>query len=52
MTTDREMATITDTANNRRKNMEFGRKLEKISKWNGQTWREGVRAESCKAGLG
>lgn len=52
MIIDREMVIIIDIVNNRRKNLEFGRKLEKIFKWNGQIWREGVRVESCKVGLG
>lgn len=52
MTTDSEMNAITDTVNNRRKNMELGHKWEKISKWHRQTGQEGARAESCKAGWG
>lgn len=32
--------------------MELGCKQKKLSKWYGQTEREGARAESCKAVLG
>lgn len=50
MTADREMDTITDIVDNRRRNMELGSKWGKISKWHRQTGQEGARTGSCKAG--